>query len=102
MRESIGNEGLLKMLHHFEDKTARAECRIGLKFPHKDPVIFVGSMPGTIVPARGSNDFLWDSIFQPEGHQLTYAELPPAEKNQISDRAIAIASLLSYFTSSPS
>jgi len=40
------------------------------------PHLFIGKTPGTIVEPRGSRDFGWDPVFQPDGYDLTYAELP--------------------------
>ena len=49
--------------------------------------LFDGRTPGKIVPARGDNQFGWDPVFEPdEGAGRTYAELPKAEKNEISHR----------------
>lgn len=87
------------MLTHFENKSARVECRIALKFPDEKPLIFYGSMEGTMVEPRGNNDFLWDPIFKPADYQCTYAEMDSITKNQISDRGIAIRSLLAYLNS---
>jgi inosine triphosphate pyrophosphatase len=59
-------------------------------------MIFLGCIKGTIVPLKGSNDFPWDPIFQPEGYTQTYAEMDAELKNSISDRGLAVKSLLSY------
>ncbi|CAG5056584.1 unnamed protein product [Parnassius apollo] len=45
-----------------------------------------GKTTGKIVSPRGTRDFGWDCIFQPDGYNLTYAELPKEEKNKISHR----------------
>ena len=42
---------------------------------------------------RGSTGFGYDPMFLPEGHALTYGEMPPAEKHAISHRARAFAQL---------
>jgi len=41
----------------------------------KEPILFVGRTPGSIVEPRGSRDFGWDPVFEPEGYDKTYAEL---------------------------
>ena len=53
---------------------------------------------GTIVPARGPPDFGWDPIFQPQGFQLTYAEMESTVKNTISHRYKALAALRDHLT----
>lgn len=45
------------------------------------------------MPARGPTDFGWDPVFQPEGLDLTYAEMAKADKNVISHRGRALGML---------
>jgi non-canonical purine NTP pyrophosphatase (RdgB/HAM1 family) len=73
--ESSGNEGLLKMLASFEDRSARAVCCVAV-------VDGAGEVEG---------GFGWDSIFVPEGSSRTYAEMGE-EKNSDSHRARAFRS----------
>ena len=61
------------------------------KFKH------IGRTNGTIVSPRGSRDFGWDPIFQPEGKEVTYAELPKEVKNEISHRSKALQKLKEHF-----
>ena len=52
---------------------------------------FEGVIEGTIVnPPRGTGGFGYDPVFQPEGSDQTFGELPSEEKNRISHRARAI------------
>ena len=46
----------------------------------------MGRTEGRIVPARGSGNFGWDAVFQPDGFDTTYAEMDKAVKNTISHR----------------
>ena len=51
-------------------------------------------MEGTIVrPPRGTNGFGYDPIFQPRGHDVTSAEMAPADKHAISHRGKAFRTL---------
>ena len=56
------------------------------KGPDDEPKTFVGRTHGKIVPARGPLDFGWDPVFQPDGFELTYAEIDKETKNTISHR----------------
>ncbi|KAL4512450.1 hypothetical protein ABPG72_005452 [Tetrahymena utriculariae] len=90
--------GLHKILAGFEDKTGYAQCIITYMSEElKEPVCFVGRTPGTIVEPRGPQNFGWDPIFQPDGYDQTYAELPKEEKNKISHRFRAIDKMVEYF-----
>lgn len=64
---SLGNEGLVKMLAGFEDKTAEAVCTLAYCAggPIDPVVLFQGKTQGRIVMPRGSNNFGWDAIFEP-------------------------------------
>lgn len=59
--------------------------------PDVEPVTFVGRTHGAIVPARGPADFGWDPVFQPDGFDVTYAEMDKDTKNTISHRWLARA-----------
>lgn len=51
---------------------------------------FDGTVEGTIVGSpRGEGGFGYDPVFQPNGFDKTFGELPPTVKNQISHRAAA-------------
>lgn len=59
---------------------------------------FEGILRGDILrEPRGKNGFGYDPIFQPDGIDLSLAQLSLEEKNKISHRARAIEKLVSYF-----
>jgi XTP/dITP diphosphohydrolase len=56
--------------------------------------LFEGRVEGTLVwPVRGTKGFGYDPMFVPDGHDLTFAEMEPADKHAISHRARAFAKL---------
>ncbi|RCV42658.1 hypothetical protein SEVIR_9G232900v4 [Setaria viridis] len=98
--EKIGHEGLNNLIKAYEDKSAFAMCIFSLALgPGEEPITFVGRTAGKIVPARGPNDFGWDPVFQPDGFEQTYAEMPKSVKNEISHRGKALALVKEHFAS---
>ncbi|XP_068664962.1 inosine triphosphate pyrophosphatase [Aristolochia californica] len=96
--QKIGHEGLNNLLKAYEDKSAYAMCIFSLALgSNEEPVTFVGKTKGKIVPPRGPADFGWDPIFEPDGYQQTYAEMPKEEKNKISHRSRALALVKAHF-----
>ncbi|RAH82463.1 non-canonical purine NTP pyrophosphatase, rdgB/HAM1 family [Aspergillus japonicus CBS 114.51] len=83
--DSVGNEGLYKMVAAFEDKTAEAVCTIGYSSgPGAEPILFQGRLLGKIVPPRGISSFGWEPIF--EHGEETLAEMDVEKKNGLSHR----------------
>ncbi len=88
--QSIGNEGLLRMLSAYEDRSARAVCTVAVAAPDGSTPTFVGEVEGYIaLEPRGFRGFGWDPIFVPKGYTETYAELG-ARKHEESHRARAL------------
>jgi inosine triphosphate pyrophosphatase len=48
------------------------------------------------VAPRGPTTFGWDSVFEPEGFDMTYAEMDKTIKNTISHRYKALKMLRDY------
>lgn len=103
--EKLKPEGLHRLLHGFEDKSAYALCTFAFwEGPHdgengagNDILVFTGKTDGHIVAPRGPPHFGWDSCFQPEGNDQTFAEMPAELKNSISHRKKALEALRLHF-----
>jgi XTP/dITP diphosphohydrolase len=77
-----------------EERTAHFECAVALVVAGNAPLFFKGVLPGRITELpRGENGFGYDPVFQPEGMDLTLAEMSPEAKNAISHRCIAFRRL---------
>lgn len=77
-----------------EHRAARFICAAALVAPGVETVE-LGELKGTLLAApRGEKGFGYDPILQPEGLDLSCAELEPAEKNAISHRGEAFRKLL--------
>lgn len=70
-------------------------CTLVLMWPDGHDELFQGVLPGRVVwPPRGAEGHGYDPIFQPEGHDLTLAEMTPETKNSLSHRAQAVAQMI--------
>lgn len=61
-------------------------------------LVGVGKVHGVIVEPRGESGFGFDSGFQPDGSNKTYAEMTGEEKDAVSHRSLAIKDLLEKLT----
>lgn len=92
--QSVGNEGLLRMIPPGEDRSARAVCVVAVaggssEVSSENVRLFRGEVSGLLAHGpRGGEGFGWDPIFIPEGSSLTYAEMGAA-KHEDSHRARA-------------
>ena len=93
---SVGCVGLLKMLEGFDNREAFA-ISIVMIFDGREMYISRGEIKGVISEeVSGMNGFGWDTIFIPDGHFQTYAEMSFDEKNDISHRRQAFEGLRKY------
>lgn len=84
---------LLEALRGSQDRSARFRTVVAFT-DEADTHFFEGVCEGTIaLEERGDGGFGYDSIFIPEGHDNTFAEMSPDEKNEISHRARALMKL---------
>ena len=87
---------LLKVLENHNNTNAQFRTIIALIYKHEE-FIFEGIIKGKIIKEiKGDNGFGYDSIFQPEHHFLTFAQISTREKNKISHRAIALRKLIDF------
>jgi XTP/dITP diphosphohydrolase len=90
-------ERLLRELADKRDRAARFRCVIALTRGGEVLATFEGVVEGVIVDlARGRGGFGYDPVFQPNGFDKTFGELPGKIKNQISHRARAIKQLAEF------
>jgi XTP/dITP diphosphohydrolase len=77
---------------------ARFRSTLVLAWPDGHDEVFEGKVEGVLVwPMRGETGHGYDPMFQPEGFDITFAEMDPAVKNEISHRADAFGKLISCF-----
>ena len=88
------NALLLKNLEGVENRTARFVCAIALVDPEGREHVVRGECPGRIsTAASGTAGFGYDSLFVPDGHDQSFADLGDVEKNKISHRGRALAAV---------
>jgi XTP/dITP diphosphohydrolase len=72
-------------------------CAAALVTPTGTSVVREGRMPGRLIrERRGTNGFGYDPIFVPDGFDITTAEMPSDQKDQISHRGRALQALLPH------
>ena len=85
------NEKLIEELADKSDRSARFRCVMALSDPDGETQTVEGQCSGHIIDTlRGTEGFGYDPLFVPDGYQITFAEMPAEEKNQISHRARAL------------
>jgi XTP/dITP diphosphohydrolase len=87
--DDANNALLLAQLADVPDarRGARFVCAVAFAMPGGAESVVFGEMPGRIIrETRGSNGFGYDVVFVPDGESRTSAEMPAAEKDEISHR----------------
>jgi len=88
--DTIGNEGILKLLAGETNRKAIAKTAVGF-FDGTQARVFIGEISGMILETvRGTGGFGWDPIFVPDGYEKSFAEMTSSEKNAISMRKLAL------------
>lgn len=93
VQETIGNEGILRLMEGVSDRKAFFETAIA--YANGDDIrVFSGRIQGRVVAPRGTGGFGYDPIFEWRGRTL--AEMSPEEKNRVSHRARALRRLRDF------
>ena len=96
--DTIGNEGILRLMDGAKTRRAVFRSVIGYADPGTEPRLFKGELWGEIgQESRGEGGFGYDPIFEVEGK--TIAEMGLEEKNQISHRGASIRALERWLSS---
>jgi XTP/dITP diphosphohydrolase len=92
---------VLTKLNEVTDRSARFRTVISLMWLDCE-YFFEGTVEGTIRTERcGTAGFGYDPIFQPNGYNVTFAEMSMDEKNRISHRGRAVDKLIAFLNSQP-
>ena len=76
-------------------RNAHFTCALSVCWPDGHIESFEGRVDGLLVwPPRGENGFGYDAMFQPIGREMTFGQMDPADKHQISHRAEAFRKLV--------
>jgi len=97
---AANNSKVLKRLEGVTNRKARFITVISLIWGGKE-YFFEGTVDGTIrTELSGSDGFGYDPIFEPDGYDITFAEMNLAEKNAISHRGRAVEKLINFLNKS--
>lgn len=92
---------VLFLLKDVSNRKARFRTVIALIINGKE-FLFEGIINGMIIQERtGTGGFGYDSVFVPNGSDLTFAEMSLEAKNRISHRAVAFRKLIDFLTKYP-
>lgn len=90
---------VLQKLSNSSDKTAQFKTVVALVINGKIST-FEGIIEGEITSEKhGKDGFGYDPIFKPNGYEITFAEMPLFEKNNISHRGRAVKKLIDFLNS---
>ncbi len=87
-----------------DERNASFYCVLVLMRSESDPMPLLadGRWPGRIATApSGDGGFGYDPVFIPDGYEQTVANIGAAEKNRVSHRALALASLAKRMQARP-
>ncbi|AND78566.1 nucleoside-triphosphate diphosphatase [Streptococcus pantholopis] len=88
----------LAMVFDIKDRSAQFHTTLAVAAPGKESLVVEADWPGYIaLQPKGENGFGYDPLFLVGETGRTAAELTPAEKNQLSHRALAVKKLMEVF-----
>jgi len=89
---------VLQNLNNEKDRKARFRTVISLIWNGEEH-FFDGTVEGNIrTELSGTEGFGYDPIFEPEGYNITFAEMSMDQKNSISHRARAVDKLIDFLS----
>jgi XTP/dITP diphosphohydrolase len=96
--ETIGCEGILKLLGPRDSRDAYFESAVAYADPTGTVKTFVGRVEGSLsIEVRGGQGFGYDPIFIPSGWTKTLGEVSISEKSEISHRRRSMESFANWF-----
>lgn len=96
--ETLGLDGLLRLLEDERDRSARFESVLALVDGEGDLHLFEGRCRGRIAEEvlEGPHGFGFDPVFVPEGRDEPFSRLPPEEKDALGHRGAALRALADH------
>jgi XTP/dITP diphosphohydrolase len=92
---NIGMDRVLRELAPHKNRKARFVSALALCWPDGHCELFQGEVEGEIIhEKRGTRGFGYDPIFRPAGYDITFGEMDPAEKHEVSHRAESFRQLM--------
>lgn len=96
--ETIGLEGILRLMNKRSDRLAEFRSALASSLPYGRIMVFERSVKGAISrKTRGEHGFGFDPIFCPRTIERTFGEMSSKEKNQISHRAASLRAFARQF-----
>ena len=100
VQDTIGNNGILKLMENVKDRYAEFRSVVGYSAPNAEPEIFLGAVKGHIsTEEKGNYGFAFDPLFYPEENNKTFGELTTLEKNEFSHRRRSLEQFALWYNS---
>jgi len=100
VQDTIGNQGILKLLKDTDDRYAEFRSVIGYCAPNSEPKTFLGKVEGEIaVEEKGDLGFAFDPLFYVPSLDKTFGQLTTEEKNQFSHRKNSLIKFIEWYSS---